>query len=506
MAIARYLRCLPLGFATFFIFSTSWFCLWSIGLHLVQKPDMAALLFTFGLRCGLMLQSPQRYWPLLLCSEWLLLAGLHAEVGLPGWPRLVAGSLLTVYPLLWLRQRPQRNDVHTLLWQGAALVLCALLQAMLWLDIPAQSMTVLLLTLSGGLTVAPACLLFWHYLSRATWVPLGPALVEQPVSWRARHLLWYLLLFTLSLGLQLGLPGELARFTPFCLALPIMALAWRYGWQGALMATLMNAIALIAGQTLHDHAVDLLLSLLAQSLTGLLLGAGIQRLRDLNAELSQQLTRNRQLTERLVETEEQVRREVARELHDDIGQTITAIRTQATILPRLLPGQERVAASSRQIEQLSLDVYDAVRRLLGRLRPRQLDDLSLSAAVRSLLRELELDAQGIVSHLDWQIVDSELSDSQGVTLFRICQEALNNIIKHAGACAVTLHAWREDNRFHLVIEDDGCGLPLDATRQGYGLRGLNERVQAMGGKLQLTCTHGVRLAVTLPVRLDQESL
>jgi len=474
-------------------------------VHLVSRPELAALLFTFGLRCGLMMQCAPRYWSVLLVSEWLLLWGLHAEIGMPHWHRLLAGSLLTLLPLLGMHRWLRWRAVSPLLLQGLVLVLCALLQASVWLDRPEDALNVLLLTLSGGLTVAPACLLLWHYLSRSTWVPLGPALVAQPVEWRARHLLWYLLLFILSLGLQLGLPTELARFTPFCLALPIMALAWRYGWQGALMATLMNAIALIAGQTLQDQAVDLLLSLLAQSLTGLLLGVGIQRLRDLNGELARQLVFNRQLTERLVETEEQVRREVARELHDDIGQTITAIRTQASILPRLQPAQPGILEGSRQIERLSLDVYDAVRRLLGRLRPRQLDDLSLSTAIRSLLRELELDAQGIVSHLDWRIADAELSEGQGVTLFRICQEALNNIIKHAGASAVTLQAWRQGDVYHLVIEDDGCGLPADPDRQGYGLRGLNERVQAMGGSLHLACTRGTRLSVRLPARPNKDA-
>jgi two-component system sensor histidine kinase UhpB len=157
--------------------------------------------------------------------------------------------------------------------------------------------------LTGGLTLAPTCLVIWHYLTSTVWQPLGPALVSQPVNWRARHLIWYLLLFVVSLWLQLGLPAELSRFTPFCLALPIIALAWHYGWQGALIATLMNAIALIASQTWHDHPVDLL-SLLAQSLTGLLLGAGIQRLRELNQSLQTELARNRRLAERLLETEE----------------------------------------------------------------------------------------------------------------------------------------------------------------------------------------------------------
>ncbi len=137
-----------------------------------------------------------------------------------------------------------------------------------------------------------------------------------------------MLLFVISLWLQLGLPDELSRFTPFCLALPIIALAWHYGWQGALIATLMNAIALIASQTWRDHPVDLLLSLPGQSLTGLLLALASSGCEP-NQSLQKELARNQHLAERLLETEESVRRDVARELHDDIGQTITAIRTQA---------------------------------------------------------------------------------------------------------------------------------------------------------------------------------
>ncbi len=94
-----------------------------------------------------------------------------------------------------------------------------------------EGLNALLLTLTGGLTLAPTCLVFWHYLTSTVWRPLGPALVAQPVNWRGRHLIWYLLLFTISLWLQLGLPAELSRFTPFCLALPIIALARHYGWQ-----------------------------------------------------------------------------------------------------------------------------------------------------------------------------------------------------------------------------------------------------------------------------------
>ena len=452
--------------ACFFIFSAAWFCLWSISLHLVERPDMAVLLFPFGLRLGLMLQCPRGYWPVLLGAEWLLIYWLTQAVGLTHFSLLMIGSLLTLLPVALISRYRHQRDWRTLLLQGAALTAAALLQSLPWLWHGKESWNALLLTLTGGLTLAPIGLVFWHYLANNIWLPLGPSLVSQPINWRGRHLVWYLLLFVISLWLQLGLPDELSRFTPFCLALPIIALAWHYGWQGALIATLMNAIALIASQTWRDHPVDLLLSLLVQSLTGLLLGAGIQRLRELNQSLQKELARNPHLAARLLETEGSVRRDVAREQH----------------------------------EQLSLGVYDAVRRLLGRLRPRQLDDLTLEQAIRSLMREMELEGRGIVSHLEWRIDESALSENQRVTLFRVCQEGLNNIVKHADASAVTLQGWQQDERLMLVIEDDGSGLPPDSGQHGFGLTGMRERVTALGGTLTISCLHGTRVSVSLPQR------
>ncbi len=98
--------------------------------------------------------------------------------------------------------------------------------------------------------------------------------MAQPVNWRGRHLIWYLLLFTISLWLQLGLPAELSRFTPFCLALPIIALAPALRLAGSADRHPDERYRLDCQPDRHDHPVDLLLSLLAQSLTGLLLGRG----------------------------------------------------------------------------------------------------------------------------------------------------------------------------------------------------------------------------------------
>lgn len=231
--------------ACFFIFSAAWFCLWSISLHLVERPDMAVLLFPFGLRLGLMLQCPRGYWPVLLGAEWLLIYWLTQAVGLTHFSLLMIGSLLTLLPVALISRYRHQRDWRTLLLQGAALTAAALLQSLPWLWHGKESWNALLLTLTGGLTLAPICLVFWHYLANNTWLPLGPSLVSQPINWRGRHLVWYLLLFVISLWLQLGLPDELSRFTPFCLALPIIALAWHYGWRAGMM--IAGCMAIVVG-------------------------------------------------------------------------------------------------------------------------------------------------------------------------------------------------------------------------------------------------------------------
>ncbi|EPS9209434.1 ATP-binding protein [Escherichia coli] len=219
--------------ACFFIFSAAWFCLWSISLHLVERPDMAVLLFPFGLRLGLMLQCPRGYWPVLLGAEWLLIYWLTQAVGLTHFSLLMIGSLLTLLPVALISRYRHQRDWRTLLLQGAALTAAALLQSLPWL---------------------------WH-------------------------------------------------------------------------------------------------------------------------------------------------------------------------------GKE-----------------------------------------------------------------SALSENQRVTLFRVCQEGLNNIVKHADASAVTLQGWLQDERLMLVIEDDGSGLPPGSGQQGFGLTGMRERVTALGGTLTISCLHGTRVSVSLPQR------
>ena len=141
--------------ACFFIFSAAWFCLWSISLHLVERPELAVLLFPFGLRLGLMLQCPRDYWPVLLGAEWLLLFWLAQEVVLAHLPLLMIGSFLTLLPVMLISRYRHQRDWRTLLLQGAALTAAALLQSLPWLGQGEEAWNALLLTLTSRAPCAP---------------------------------------------------------------------------------------------------------------------------------------------------------------------------------------------------------------------------------------------------------------------------------------------------------------------------------------------------------------
>ncbi|MGE4800361.1 signal transduction histidine-protein kinase/phosphatase UhpB [Yersinia hibernica] len=491
--------------ALFFIYITAAFCLWSVGTQLVDRPLQALLLFPFGLRMGILLQSPRQYWPGILLGDALLWWLLTEQFGFPEllWfaiPLLLATTLLAVFASPWLlRHQKNGSEWKWPLMQGAVIIGAALIQALGWQIASQQGAMALLLGLVGGLTIAPICLLLWHYLARQIWTPLEPGLIHKPINLRLNHIMWYLLLFALSIWLQHHITeSDLYLFAPFCLAIPIVFMSYRYGWQGAVVATLLNGMVLLINTPveLNSHR-DLLLSLLAQSLTGLLLGAGIQRQRELNQQLQIRLNENRELAKALVVTEEHARRDVARELHDEVGQTVTVIRTQASIIKRLT-AQPQVLTSAEMIEILALRVYDGVHDVLAKLWPAALNDLPLSGAIAALMRELIPQDQSVVGVLHWQLDDYSIDETLKITLYRICQEGVTNAYRHGAANRIEINATQDNQNIYLTIRDNGKGVDLATLTPGYGLRGMQSRVSALGGSFSLSVNQGTCLNVILP--------
>ncbi|MCX9610547.1 MASE1 domain-containing sensor histidine kinase, partial [Vibrio cholerae] len=246
----------------------------------------------------------------------------------------------------------------------------------------------------------------------------------------------------------------------------------------------------------------------SQAFVGLGLGIAISRqhqlallLQKMNTRLAKELREKQDLARQLVSVEEQIRKSVARELHDEIGQNITAIQIQSMLAERLASNdQAKQAASS--VQSLAMRIHQSTRQLLKQLRPHILDELGLEHAIRQLVQEMRFAEQGMTVRLNMGVNPQKLDDTTRVTLYRIVQELLNNICKHAKATRVHISLF-PGSEMVLEVKDDGIGLPTDWRVRGQGLKGLSERVSALGGQLKMTSSTfqtGTRIIVNLPTK------
>jgi len=213
----------------------------------------------------------------------------------------------------------------------------------------------------------------------------------------------------------------------------------------------------------------------------------------------------RALAERLQWVREEDRKHVARDLHDQIGQILTAIKMDMTWISRHLPESEGdVLARLRESIQSINDGVKAVRTICSGLRPGVLDDLGLSAAI-------EWQASEFASRNDIQCevsvppVDLRLNGDRATAAFRIFQECLTNVVRHAQAKSVRASLVQEDESILLVVEDDGIGFcesELSNTLGSLGILGMKERAQFCGGDVQIKSSPGNGTTVTVRVPVD----
>ena len=219
-------------------------------------------------------------------------------------------------------------------------------------------------------------------------------------------------------------------------------------------------------------------------------------------EVRQSRARLAELTAHIDKVKEQERMRLARELHDDLGGNLTAIKMALAMLgSRLPPELPQLQDKAAYVDALVDRSIDAVHRISLDLRPSMLD-LGLVAALDWQVREFARQA-GIDCAFASNRKDIELSLDQATTLFRIAQEALTNIAKHARASKVAVRLDRQRQHIRLCISDNGVGLrPLDRAKpQSFGIRGMSERASALGGTLQLADAPGGGTVLTIKIRL-----
>ena len=209
-------------------------------------------------------------------------------------------------------------------------------------------------------------------------------------------------------------------------------------------------------------------------------------------EIAERLARareaERQMGARLIQLQEEERRALARELHDEIGQALTAVGLSAAYLERHAASADAkvVAGCAHDIRMGVVEVSRQVAAVLKQLRPHALDGLGLVDAVRDLVDfwQARMDAVSLDARLP--AVLPRLSSEAGLALYRTVQEALTNIHRHSGARRVRVDMAEVDGGVELIVEDDGCGCSDVLVHESSGgLRGMYERARLAGGRVRL---------------------
>jgi signal transduction histidine kinase len=186
------------------------------------------------------------------------------------------------------------------------------------------------------------------------------------------------------------------------------------------------------------------------------------------------------LSAHVIDTQEQMLQRFSRELHDEFGQTLTAIEANLAVIP---PASQTVASRVEDCMLLVKDAMANVRGLSQLLRPSTLDDFGLIPSLQ-LLADSFTQRTGITVEHDLRFED-RLHNEVETHLFRIAQEALTNVARHAEASHVWLSLAAHSNRVVLAVRDNGKGLMPDRQGAGFGLIGMRERTRAVGGELKI---------------------
>jgi len=299
-----------------------------------------------------------------------------------------------------------------------------------------------------------------------------------------------------SAALNLNYPVSFAPF-PF-----VIWAGLRFGPRGAATSTLLIAAIAIfgtsrgfgpfSGKASGGSLIMLQVYLTAISLSGLFLAAAVAERRTAMEQLRASREQLRALSHRLQETREEERALLSREIHDELGQQLTSLKIGLKALRKraLEEGGPAPDTASRfdRLTELADESVQTIRRIASDLRPGMLDDLGLVASLEWLVRQFE-ERSGVATNFSTNAGNLPISKDLSIAIFRIVQESLTNVARHANATAVYVCLQKDGT--HLVVEivDNGTGFPKpeegSAPRKSLGLVGMQERARILDGRLEV---------------------
>jgi signal transduction histidine kinase len=222
--------------------------------------------------------------------------------------------------------------------------------------------------------------------------------------------------------------------------------------------------------------------------------------RALFGQLTMLSEQRRELTQTLIATRESTFREIARELHDDFGQVLTAIGSMLGRVEKQSPEGSALRRDVREVGEIAQAALDKVRGLSQSLHPSLLEELGLESAVEWYLSTVE---KQLGVHVQYECTGAAVGVSETIAIhvYRVLQEAISNVARHSGVTQAWVTLRSEPGVLTLEVEDHGKGLDAGAPRRGLGLVGMRERAALVGGTLEMRVPRGGGTLVRLTVPL-----
>jgi len=227
--------------------------------------------------------------------------------------------------------------------------------------------------------------------------------------------------------------------------------------------------------------------------------------REAEALARAELQKNRELTKTLQERIELEHHSLARELHDELGQHVTAIKSMAVSVSRRVSANQPDLAQTTDLIADSADrIHAAIRQMLTQLRPASLDQFGLNDAISDLVSDWRIKHPDKRFLLSRDPLPENLHKDTATAAYRIAQEALNNAVRHSGATCVETRVSASNGSVHLVVEDNGTGFNSDTDKHGFGILGMEERAASAMGEFRIDAIDpaGSRVQATLPIQFQ----
>lgn len=513
------------------LFSVLEILLYRFSFNYVVYEDFVSWYFPVGLRVVSFLLLPLRYWPALLIANatgQLMHGWFYSDRDYsPIWGlylRTLTYQFIPLLPIFILKYKKLELDItkvkNMTLILGACIfyravrtptLLLSELPSKLYADISAdQKFEMVLAHLLGGV-ITILYLLLLSYVAILLWRYRRNIFTSDTAN--------FLYQLSAILGCFVGLyaiePNVLYLLRLLAI-FPLIWFAYRHGYLGCMIYAICISTLLLAnvyGVNQTDLLMTTQMYIINYILMAFILGAFIaehnratEALVDSNNKLFELNQLTHALASKAVNAQESERKSLSQELHDEVGQNLTALKTYLRLAEK---ENATMGTNQNKFLEISMNaadrIYDSVYHLMHWLRPRVIDELGLSQALRGEQFSSLLHNAGI--SFDCQIEGdyTRLSDEQQIAIYRICQESVTNTIKHSSAAQFKIKLNIKDDITNLEITDNGSGFPdadSNLNKGGFGLQGIKERVLLLNGQCQISGEQGFSISIELPLSLS----